>query len=76
MNQKKLCITNINKKISNIVKDISIKYHAYYFFDYIINIKMFDSNNIKTDEKLYKNTLTYYIGYVTIKDSKYEKLTV
>ena len=37
---------------------------------------MFDSNNIKTDEKLYKNTLTYYIGYVTIKDSKYEKLTV
>ena len=31
-------------------------------------------NNIKIDEKLYKNILTYYIGYVTIKDSKYLKI--
>ena len=26
------------------------------------------------DEKLYKNILIYYIGYVTIKDSKYVKI--
>ena len=39
-------------------------------FNYIINIKSFDPNNIKINEKLYKNILIYYIGYVTIKDSK------
>ena len=55
-------------------KDISIKSHTYYFFDDIINIKNFDPNNIKLDEKSYKNILIYYIGYVTIKDSKYVKI--
>ena len=34
----------------------------------------FDSDNIKIDEKSYKNILIYYIGYVTIKDSKYVKI--
>ena len=29
---------------------------------------------IKGDEKSYKNILIYYIGYVTINDSKYIKL--
>ena len=33
--------------MSNKVKDISIKNRTYYFFDYIFNIKYFDSNNIK-----------------------------
>ena len=33
-------------------------------------------NNIKIDEKSYKNILIYYIGYVTIKDSKYIKINV
>ena len=37
-------------------------------------IKYFDPNNIKIDEKSYKNILIYYIGYVTIKDSKYVKI--
>ena len=46
----------------------------YYFFDNIINIKNFEPNNIKTGEKSYKNVLIYYIGYVTIKDSKYIKI--
>ena len=49
------------------VEDGSIKNHTYQFFDDIINIKDFDSNNIKIDEKSYKNILIYYIGYVTIK---------
>ena len=40
--------------MSNKVKDISIKSHTYYFFDYIINIKNFDSSHIKTDKKPYK----------------------
>ena len=40
--------------MSNIVTDISIKNHTYYFFDDIINIlilKDFDPNNIKIDGK-------------------------
>ena len=59
--------------MSNNVKDINIKNHTYYFFDDIINIKEFDPNNIKLDEKSYKNILIYYTAYVTIKDSKYVK---
>ena len=49
------------------VKDINIKNHTYYFFDDIINIKYFDPNNVRIDEKSYSNILIYYIGYVTIK---------
>ena len=33
--------------MSNKFKDIDIKNHTYYFFHDIINIKKFDSNNIK-----------------------------
>ena len=40
----------------------------------MINIKNFDANIIKIDEKSYKNILIYYIGNVTIKDSKYVKI--
>ena len=58
----------------NKVKDIDMKICTYYFFNDISNIKSFDSNNIEIDEKLYKNVLIYYIGYVTIKDSKYVKI--
>ena len=49
------------------VKDINIKNHTYYFFDDIFNIKDFDPNYIKIDERSYKNILIYYIEYVTIK---------
>ena len=60
--------------MSNKVKDIDIKNQTYYFFNDIINIKNFDQNNIKIHEKSYRNILTYYIGYVTIKDSKHVKI--
>ena len=50
------------------VKNINVKNHTYYFFDDIINIKEFDPNNIKIDEKSNKNILTDYIAYVTIKN--------
>ena len=59
--------------MSNKVKDIEIKNRTNYFFDDIMNIKNFDSNNIKIDQKSYKNILIYYIGHITIKDSKYMK---
>ena len=60
--------------MSNKVKGISIKNHTFYFFDDIININNFDLNNIKIDEKSYKNILIYYIGHVTIKVSEYVKI--
>ena len=54
--------------MSNKVKDINIKSRTFYFFNDIINIENFDLNNIKIDEKSYKNILIYYIEYVTIKE--------
>ena len=52
-----------------------MKNRTYYFFNnYIIKIKKFDPNNIKTDEESHKNILIYYIGYVTIKNLKYVKI--
>ena len=39
--------------MSNKVKDINIKNCTYYFFNDMINIKNFDPNNIKIDEKSY-----------------------
>ena len=60
--------------MSNKFRDMSTKYHKCYFSDNIINIKDFDPNNIKINEKPYKNISIYYIGYVTVKDPKYIKI--
>ena len=47
--------------MSNKVKDIDIKNRTYYFFNDIINIKNFDLDKIKIDEKTYKTILIYYM---------------
>ena len=60
--------------MSNKVIDIDIKNRTNYFFNEIINIKNFDRNDIKIDEKSYKNIFIYYTGYLTIKDSKNVKI--
>ena len=60
--------------MSNKVKYLDKKNCTYYFFHDINNIQNFDLNNIKINEKSYKNILIYYIGYVTIKNSKYVKI--
>ena len=60
--------------MSNKLKDIDTKNHAYSFFDDIINIKNLDPNKIKTDEKSYKKIFINYIRYVTIRDSKCVKI--
>ena len=60
--------------MSNKVKDIDMKNHIYYAFNDIINIKLFDPDNIKIDEKSNKFISVYFIGYVAIKDSKYIKI--
>ena len=60
--------------MNNKIKYTSILSHTYYFFDDIINIKNVDPNNIEIDEKSQKSIPIYYIGYITIKDSKYIKI--
>ena len=48
------------------IKQINIKNRTHYFYNDIIDIETFDSNNLKLDKKLYKNLDIYNIGYVTI----------
>ena len=60
--------------MSNKFKDINIKNLTYYFFDDVINIKQFDPNKTKIDEKSNKNILTYNNGYEAINYSKYVKI--
>ena len=43
--------------MNNKIKEINIKNYTYYFFDDIINIRNFDPNNIKIDEKSQENIL-------------------
>ena len=40
----------------------------------MINIKNFDSNQIKIDKKSYKNIIIYYIGYITTKTLNFVKM--
>ena len=49
-------------------KQINIKDRTYCFYNDIIDIKTFDSNNLKVDKKTYKDLDIYNIGYVTIKN--------
>ena len=62
--------------MSHKVKDIDMKNCRDYFSNDMINIRNFDLNNIKIDEKPYKNILIYYIGYVMTKDSKYVNFNI
>ena len=48
-------------------KQINIKDRTYSFYNDIIDIKTFDSNNLKVDKKTYKYHDIFNIGYVTIK---------
>ena len=48
-------------------KEINIENRTDYFYNNIIDLKTFDSNNLKLDKKKYKDIDIYNIGYVTIK---------
>ena len=60
--------------MSNKVKDTDTKKCTRYFFDDVINIKNLEANNLKRDEKSYKNIIIYCIRYMTIKYLKYVKI--
>ena len=49
------------------IKEINIKNQTCYFYNDIIDIKTFDSNNLKLAKKTYKDLDIYNIAYVTIK---------
>ena len=42
----------------------------------MINIKNLDPDEIKIDEKSYKNILTYHIGYMTAREISFTKMIV
>ena len=60
--------------MSNKVKNIGRKISHTTFLMILSIEKTFDPNNIKIDEKAYKNIFLYYIRYVTIRDSKCAKI--
>ena len=49
------------------IQEINIKERTYYFCDDFIDLKTFDSKNLKLDKKTYKDLDIYNIGYVTKK---------
>ena len=50
-----------------VVKQIDIKNRTYYFYNDIIDLKIFDARLLKIDKKSYKNIGIYNIGYITTK---------
>ena len=57
------------------IKQINVKNRTYYYFNDMINIKEFDSSQLKIDKKSYENIGIYYIGYISIKGiSDYENI--
>ena len=59
MNAISLNTISFNAHIGNI-KQINIKYHAYQFFNDMVNIKDFDSSLLKVGEKSYKDIGIYW----------------
>ena len=57
--------------INGVNKRKNIKNRTYCFYNDIIDIETFDSNNLKLNKKTYKNLDIYNIGYVTIKKNGY-----
>ena len=49
------------------IKPINIKSRTYYFYNDIIDLKIFNAGLLKINKKSYKNIGIYNIGYVTIK---------
>ena len=49
------------------IKQINIKNRTYYFYNDIIDLKIFDARLIKIDKKSHKNFGIYNIGYITMK---------
>ena len=49
------------------IKQTDIKNRIYYFYNDMIDIKIFDSDLLKIDKKSYQDISIYNIGYIAIK---------
>ena len=49
------------------IREIHIKSRTYYFYNDQIDLKDFDANLLKIDQKNYNEIDIYSIGYVTVK---------
>ena len=49
------------------IRQLNIESRTYYFCNDLINIKNFNSNNLKLDKKSVLGNDVYYIGYITKK---------
>ena len=49
------------------IRQLNIEGRTYYFYDDLINIKNFNSNNLQLDKKNGLDNDIYYIGYITKK---------
>ena len=49
------------------IRQLHIEGRTYYFYNDLVNIKNFNSNNLKLDEKSVFGNYVYYIGYITKK---------
>ena len=49
------------------IRQLNIEGRAYYFYNDLINIRNFNSNNLKLDKKSVLDNDVYYIGYITKK---------
>ena len=58
------------------IKEINIKNQTYYFSDDMINIKDFDPNLLKIDQKPLKKIDFCYIRYITKKVPKWENIHI
>ena len=47
------------------IRQLNIKSRTYYFYNDLINIKNFNSNNLKLDKKSVLGNDVYYIEYIT-----------
>ena len=49
------------------IRQLNIEGRTYYFYNDLINIKDFNTNNLKLDEKCVLGNDVYYISYITKK---------
>ena len=47
------------------IKQLNIESRTYYFYNDLINIQNFNSNNLKLDKKSVLGNDVYYVGYIT-----------
>ena len=52
------------------IREINIEDRTYYLYNDFINIKNFNSNNLKLDKNSALGNDVYYIGYITKKNSR------